>query len=300
MIFDFTKRKSGGGTQPPTGTKTVTVTENGMTTEDVTDYASVQINTDVVGYKVYNDGATYLYISVNEVTRKLGLQMALYGSLYIDWGDGSTSTLSGTNGQTTKRASHEYARCGFYRIRCVFTPGVSSASCSFAKGSSSGSNIFSDVNGSVNSAYRCVLLAIENGSSKTAFENVFRYVYSLGYAHITDTSLGNAAFNGDSALSKIDIPNIVTIGDAVFSNCTGLGSVVIPASCTSIGASAFSGCTSLREIHFKSSTPPTLSNSNVFTSLSTSCKIYVPTGSLAAYTTATNYPSASVYTYEEE
>lgn len=284
----------------PTGTKSITITENGVTTEDVTDYASVQISTDVVGYKVYNDGNTHLYISINEVTRKLALQIALYGSLAIDWGDGSTSTLSGTNSSTTKRASHEYARGGFYHIRCTFTPAVLGASCNFAKGTYFGSNIFSDADGSANSAYRIVLLAIENGSVKTGFENVFRNTYAVCYAHITDTSLGASAFNGAYALSKIDIPNIVTIGNSAFSNCSGLGSVVIPASCTSIGASAFSGCTSLREIHFKASIPPTLSDRNVFTSLSTSCKIYVPTGSLAAYTTATNYPSSSAYTYEEE
>lgn len=300
MIFDMTKRKNGGGIQPPTGTKMVAVTENGTVTENVADYASVQIDTDVVGYKVYNDGATHLYISVNEVTRKLALQMAFYGSLDIDWGDGSASTLRGTNSTSTKRAVHEYARDGFYHIRCTFTPAVSGSTCNFAKGTNFGSIIFSDVNGSSNSAYRSVLLAIENGSPKTGFENVFRYTYSLCYAHITDTSLGSSAFNGDYALSKIDIPNIVTIGDSAFTNCTGLGSVVIPVSCTSIGSYAFSGCSSLREIHFKSSIPPTLSSSNVFTSLNTSCKIYVPTGSLAAYTTATNYPSSSNYTYEEE
>lgn len=298
MLFDLTKRRS--GIQPPTGMKTVNVTENGMTMEDVTDYASVQINADVVGYKVYNDGATHLYISVNEVTRKLALQMALYGSLAIDWGDGSTSTLTGTNSASTKRVSHEYAKGGFYHIRCVFTPGTTGASCNFAKGSNFGSVIFSDADGSANYAYRSVLLAIENGSAKTGFENVFRYIYAVCYAHITDTSLGTSAFNGSYALSKIDMPNIVTIGNSAFGNCTGLGSVVIPASCTSIGDSAFSGCASLREIHFKASTPPTLSGSNVFTSLNLSCKIYVPMGSLAAYTTATNYPSSSNYTYEEE
>lgn len=299
MIFDLTKRK-GSGIQPPTGTKLVNVTENGVATEDVTNYASVQINADVVGYKIYNDGATHLYVSVNEVTRKLALQMALYGSLDIDWGDGSTSTLSGTNSSKTKQAFHEYARDGFYHIRCTFTPAVLGSTCNFAKGTNFGSIIFSDVNGSSNSAYRCVLLAIENGSVKTRFESVFRYAYAVCYAHITDTSLGASAFNGAYALSKIDIPNIITIGNSAFSSCTALGSVVIPASCTSIGASAFSGCSSLMEIHFKAPMPPTLSDSNVFTSLNTSCKIYVPTGSLDAYTTATNYPSSSAYTYEEE
>lgn len=283
----------------PTGTKSVIITENGVVTEAVTDYASVQINADVVGYKIYNDEATHLYIAVNEVTRKLGLQMALYGSLDIDWGDGSTSTLVGTNSTSTKRASHEYAKGGFYHIRCIFTPGTLGASCNFAKGSS-GSAVFSNVSGTASDVYRSVLLAIENGSARTGLEQVFRYVRSVCYAHITATSLGKYAFHNANALSNIDIPNIVTIGDYAFQNCVGLGGIIIPATCTSIGASAFSGCTSLREIHFQATTPPTLSDSNVFSSLHTNCIIYVPTGSLAAYTSATNYPSASTYTYEEE
>lgn len=40
---------------------------------------------------------------------------------------------------------------------------------------------------------------------------------------------------------------------------------------------------------------------HVFTNYTpTGCKIYVPTGSLAAYTSTSNYPSSSTYTYIEE
>ena len=56
----------------------------------------------------------------------------------------------------------------------------------------------------------------------------------------------------------------------------------------------------LEELHFTAATPATVSSSYVFNGLSTSCKIYVPTGSLSAYTSAQYYPSASTYTYIEE
>lgn len=56
---------------------------------------------------------------------------------------------------------------------------------------------------------------------------------------------------------------------------------------------------SLKEIHFLSATPPTI-NSSFESYIPTTCKIYVPTGSLSAYTSASNYPSSSKYTYIEE
>jgi hypothetical protein len=52
-------------------------------------------------------------------------------------------------------------------------------------------------------------------------------------------------------------------------------------------------------IKFESTTPPTVSSSNVWGGVSTSTKILVPTGALETYKTATNYPNPSTYTYEE-
>jgi len=69
---------------------------------------------------------------------------------------------------------------------------------------------------------------------------------------------------------------------------------------TELSMSCFYGCAGLEEIHFTSTTPPTVENSYTFANIATTCKIYVPAGSLSAYTSAANYPSASTYTYIEE
>lgn len=82
--------------------------------------------------------------------------------------------------------------------------------------------------------------------------------------------------------------------------CTSLRRFNVVSTVTSIAAEALSGCSGLRELHFYPQTPPAIANANAFTSLSTSCKIFVPEGTLEAYTTATNYPSSETYTYEEE
>ena len=56
----------------------------------------------------------------------------------------------------------------------------------------------------------------------------------------------------------------------------------------------------LEELHFTATTPAAISVSSSFNNLNTSCKIYVPAGTLSAYTSAQYYPSASTYTYIEE
>ena len=68
---------------------------------------------------------------------------------------------------------------------------------------------------------------------------------------LRDGSLGIAgsAFSGCSGLSSVTIPNSVTsIGSSAFSGCSGLLSITIPNCVTYIGSSAFSGCSDLTSI----------------------------------------------------
>lgn len=116
---------------------------------------------------------------------------------------------------------------------------------------------------------------------------------------VTIISLG--MFYNNYNLDSVIIPEgVITIGSNAFFSCEALQNITIPSSVTSIGSGAFSSCGGLGEIHFKSTTPPTLSASSAFSSLPTDCKIYVPSGSLSAYTSAQYYPNSSTYTYIEE
>ena len=115
------------------------------------------------------------------------------------------------------------------------------------------------------------------------------------------TSVPNSAFYSCKNLVSATIPSsVTTITSSAFYNCTSLQSITIPSNVATIGASAFYGCQTLSSIHFLPATPPTVANSNAFNSLPTNCIIYVPTGKLSAYTSATNYPSSLTYTYVEE
>lgn len=273
-----------------------TIMSNGVYTasDDGKDgYSPVTV--DVTGYKVYNDGKTHLYISVNEVTRSLSLGLCVNGSVTIDWGDGSApSTLTGTNSTTTVRATHEYSDIGNYHIRISAATGTDYYW-------PANSAIFATTSGSTLDSYRCILTFFEAGDAKVSSSQTWRYCYGLrGAVFAGSFYLDSYAFHNCFGLVNVDITGASSIADSVFRNVNGLGSITIPATVTSIGSMAFRDCTGLRRIHFKSATPPTLGASDVFQNLHTACKIYVPTGSLAAYTSATNYPSASTYTYEEE
>ena len=113
------------------------------------------------------------------------------------------------------------------------------------------------------------------------------------------TSIGEGAFNSCNYLNSITFPSgLTSIGNTAFQYDYALTEIVFPASLTSIGNYAFGSCNSLTSIKFLGSTPPTV-GSNAFSNLSTRCRIYVPSGSLSAYTSTSNMPSSSSYTYVE-
>ena len=179
------------------------------------------------------------------------------------------------------------------------------------------------------SCYNLVNITIPSGVTSIG-GSAFYYCYGLPSITIPSgvTSIGNNVFNFCRSLISITIPSEVTsigiqefescyslanvtilsgvtsIGNYAFNSCYSFAGVTIPSGVTSIGTYAFYFCYGLGEIHFKPTNPPTVSASNAFGSLPTDCIIYVPYSAnhsvLAAYTSATNYPSSSTYTYIEE
>ena len=89
------------------------------------------------------------------------------------------------------------------------------------------------------------------------------------------------AFEGLSGLTSVTIPNTVTtIGESAFEDCTGLTSISIPSSVDYIGEEAFFGCTSLKKVTCYAVQPPqvegeVLENLNAY--------LYVPCESVESY-----------------
>ena len=142
-----------------------------------------------------------------------------------------------------------------------------------------------------------------NTTLKTISNYAFQQCYSLASLTIPSqfNAIGNNAFDTCSTLYEITLPStMTTLNASTFSSCTSLSYLSIPSTVTSIGASALATLTTIQKIRFNSASPPSVSNSNAFTSLPTNCIISVPTGKLSSYTGAANYPSSSTYTYVEE
>lgn len=101
-------------------------------------------------------------------------------------------------------------------------------------------------------------------------------------------------------LKSVQMPDgLQTLGQNAFSACRSLKTLTIPATVSFYGMYALNGLQSLETLKFEATSPATISDNTTFDSLPTTCKIYVPTGSLTAYTSAANYPDPNTYTYVE-
>lgn len=147
--------------------------------------------------------------------------------------------------------------------------------------------------------YSLSSITIPNGVTSIS-DSAFYYCQSLSSITIPEgiTSIGGSAFNSCTSLSSITLPNTLTsISNSAFNGCTALSSITIPNGVTSIGNTVFYNCSYMTYIKFTRTTPPTVSNSNAGSSVSTSTRILVPINTYGAYTTATNYPSSSTFVY---
>ena len=91
------------------------------------------------------------------------------------------------------------------------------------------------------------------------------------------------------SLTSITIPYSVTeISYDAFYNCINLKNISIPKNVTSIGNRALRNCSGLTSITVEATTPPTLAVDEVFGSTN-NCPIYVPSQSVSAYKSATNW-----------
>jgi hypothetical protein len=91
-----------------------------------------------------------------------------------------------------------------------------------------------------------------NTYSVTAIGN-FAFEYNTSLISVTIpnsvTSIGGYAFRSCTSLTSVTIPNSVTsIRGGAFSDCTGLTSVTIPNSVISIGSFVFRSCISLTSV----------------------------------------------------
>ena len=109
------------------------------------------------------------------------------------------------------------------------------------------------------------------------------------------TSIGSRAFKGNAALVSVGLaeaPQLTTIGNSAFENCSSLTSITIPNKVTSIGNSSFSGCSLLVAVNYGDT--PTLATIgySAFKNCSSLTSITIP----ESVTTITGNSNQNVYT----
>ena len=114
--------------------------------------------------------------------------------------------------------------------------------------------------------------------------------YSLVNVTIPEgvTSIGYDAFDMCPSLTSITIPNSVTAIERRAFAESGLTGIIIPENVNSIEEWAFNGCTALTHITVHAVNPPSDVTASTFANTN-DCLIYVPSASLNAYKTATDW-----------
>ena len=153
------------------------------------------------------------------------------------------------------------------------------------------------------------------GAAGYGIHREFNYCYTMPNVFIKDNILyagegcegffhrtGTLARKNPFYLEGVDLrgSKIKKLLWGTFSNVKEMKKIWFPETLEVFESYAFNGCTGLEEVHFTSEIPPDMSAVHVCDNLPKTCKIYVPTGTLDAYTSASGYPDPATYTYIEE
>lgn len=237
---------------------------------------------DIGQMYITNDGKTRLYCHFEDAVKHFYFGLGVNGTLLIDWGDETTSTMTGGNRSSATRIEHTYATAGDY----VITITVSSGNFAFL-GSSNYGYLFSksDVNASnIHYPNLACLKKVELGSN-VYFGNysfcrcsnleyvtipsdmpssvgtfVFYYCYNLKHITIPTkssspiTSLTNYMFNYAYSLQSISLPKTITsIGNSVFNSSCALKRFVMPSTITSVGTNLLIANYSINKVYISTS-----------------------------------------------
>ena len=200
-------------------------------------------------------GATEIDIELKGAALSPYLQLAPNGTVVIDWGDNSTSTVTGTSLTTMKRTQHVYASAGSYTIKAT----VSSGTCALYGSANTtllSANQTSSGNLPQNRVYANCVKAVRIGQGVTVGNYAFQCCSSLTSVTIPSsvTSIGDDTFATCPSLTSVTIPSSVTsMGTEIFYTCSSLTSVTIPSSVTSIENDTFRICSSLTSVTIPSS-----------------------------------------------
>ena len=127
-------------------------------------------------------------------------------------------------------------------------------------------------------------------SVATIGDSAFVSCTSLSSVMISDgiITIGSTAFNSTALRSVIIPDSVTTIGSSAFATCLSLRTVVIGNGVTSIPDYTFEDCSALESVRINATNPPSL-HATAFGYTNNNFQIYVPSGSVNAYKSATGW-----------
>lgn len=214
------------------------------TLSDAKTYVATYGMLDIGQSYTTDDGKTRIYITIpagsSRKTFYLRFSTTVAGAATIDWGDGNTSTNSGTS-ETTYY--NDYENTGNYVVTIALsgtataTLDTTSTNLSLFRPTASGTT----GNGS-NYSQRWVT-AVNVGNGFMVGGRTFENAYNLKYITLPNGSITSGksySFYMCNSLTHVCVPSGVTsIPGSYFYGCYSLESVCLPKSLTSIGDSAF-------------------------------------------------------------
>ena len=263
-------------------------------TSDLTgDYITIGHNDIIIG-PVYKTQSGLSEFDI-EVTIATGLTINFNMAGNKNWGDGTTNNLS----------SHTYSEYGKYTITCdgttipvkIFLNDFGNDAANninyTLKGVKIGENVSNIIKGAFENCPSITYIIIPNtlGSIQDNIFSTARSSLTTLIIPPTVTTIGTYAFSNMVCLKNLVLPsNVITIKDGAFSGCTSLLKIILPKSLSSIGSSAFGGSFARTEYDFTQCLNiPSLTNSNAFSSLNKTAKIYVKDELYDTWITSTNW-----------
>lgn len=261
----------------------------------------------------------------------LGRTGGLQGTAEVDWGDDTTpDTIAGSPG-TLITKDHSYAQAGNYIIKVSYVTATVFSADAYG---SAGVGLIASANylqqtSTVNASYRSLITKIicgngvfnvRSNSNIGSLSDCTNLIYIIGeIGSVTDYSFRNSVklsgiilisqfiydythiFENCKSLKNVIIGNYTytKIPANAYQYCWALDHIIVGNTVTSIGTQALQGLSTVKYIKFIPSTPPSLNSIADISNLAPNCILYVPTGSLSDYTSASYYPSSSTYTYVE-
>ena len=291
----------------PSGTKNISITANGTTTEDVTNYASAQITANVPNTyaaadegKVVSNGAlvaqtsrnidtngTYDTTTNNEVT----VNVSGGGGISVD----DIATNTAPSGAITLGSSVTQINDNAFRskpITSITAPEVTSLTQDCLNGTQITS--ITDVN-------------FPKLGASTTYDILLRLPATCTSFNLSGKALslysGSGAFRYNTGLKTVMMPHCAEavssshggMGSFAFGGCTNLETVDI-GSVKSISANAFNGDTKLRTLILRHSSVVSLTGwtnailAGIYSNPSAST-VYVPNSLISSYQTASNWSS---------